>query len=199
MEWIEKFKSLNFRNFKRDNLIIMLLVGVLLIVIALPIGNSKETTETQTESNETITDNETSLDEDSQTDDYTARLEAKLEKILNEVEGVGKVKVMITLQSSKELIVEKDTPSESVTTTEEDSEGGTRSTTERTTNESTVYEQGEDQSSTPYVVKELEPEIEGIVVIAEGGDDPVIVNNISDAIMALFGIEVHKIKVMKMN
>ena len=39
--------------------------------------------------------------------------------------------------------------------------------------------------------------VEGVAVIAEGGDHPVVVQNITEAIQALFGIEAHKIKIMK--
>ena len=35
--------------------------------------------------------------------------------------------------------------------------------------------------------------------MAEGGDDPGVVQNITEAVMALFGVEAHKIKVMKMS
>mgnify|MGYP007025201103 CR=1 FL=1 len=33
----------------------------------------------------------------------------------------------------------------------------------------TVYEEGEDGKRTPYVVQELQPVVEGVIVIAEGG------------------------------
>ena len=42
------------------------------------------------------------------------------------MEGVGKVKVMITLKSSEEKVVEKDSQREENEITEEDSKGGSR-------------------------------------------------------------------------
>ena len=41
-------------------------------------------------------------------------------------------------------------------------------------------------------------EVTGVLVAAQGGDDPENVRNITEAVMALFHIEAHKIKVMKM-
>lgn len=38
-----------------------------------------------------------------------------------------------------------------------------------------------------------------MVVVAEGGDNPTVISNISDMVMALFRVEAHKIKVVKMN
>lgn len=199
MEWKSKLQQikLNLKNIKKDNFIIVLLAGILLIVIAWPTssGESKENKEIEA----TSVNDTTSNQNDTQTLSYVEEQEKRLETILSRVYGVGEVNVMITLKSSKELIVEKDTPATSSTTQEEDAEGGTRNTTDKTTTEATVYEQDNNGGSAPYVVKELEPEIEGIIVIAKGGDDPVIAKNISDAILALFHVEAHKIKVMKMN
>ena len=36
------------------------------------------------------------------------------------------------------------------------------------------------------------------MVVAEGGDNPIIIGNIQEAVQVLFQVEAHKIKVMKM-
>ena len=41
-------------------------------------------------------------------------------------------------------------------------------------------------------------EVTGVLIAAEGADDSVTVQNIQEAVMALFQIEAHKIKIMKM-
>ena len=51
----------------------------------------------------------------------------------------------------------------------------------------------------PYIVKELEPEIAGVLVIAEGGNNEVIKSDVIAAVQVLFDVPAHKIKVMKMN
>jgi stage III sporulation protein AG len=196
MEWKNKLSKLkfDFRNMKKDNLLIILLAGILLIVIAYPTSNSNNK-EKETD----FVNDAAQKQEAANTLSYVDEQEQRLEEILNQVQGVGEVQVMITLKSSRELIVEKDTPNTSSTSKEVDAEGGTRDITDKTTTETTVYEQDNNGNSIPYVVKELEPEIEGIIVIAKGGDDPVVAKNISDAVLALFQVEAHKIKVMKMN
>ena len=42
-------------------------------------------------------------------------------------------------------------------------------------------------------------EIEGVVVIADGGGNAVIVRNITEVVQALFDVDSHKIKVIKAN
>lgn len=43
-----------------------------------------------------------------------------------------------------------------------------------------------------------EAEVKGVLIVAEGAADPVVVQKIQQAVMALFQIEAHKIKIIKM-
>lgn len=57
---------------------------------------------------------------------------------------------------------------------------------------------GGQETSAGLAAREEENEIKGILVVAQGADDPVTVQNIQQAVMALFQVEAHKIKIMKM-
>lgn len=172
---------------KKDNLFILILVGILLMVISIPVEKKDKGIE------EVVVESVS----EKQGTDTVEKLELRLEKILGKVDGVGKVNVMITLKSNGEKIVEKDVESSGNSTEESDAQGGSRKTTDSSKKEETVFYSNESGSSEPYVIKEMEPEIEGVLVIAEGGDNPSVAKNISDAILALFSIDAHKIKVMK--
>lgn len=104
--------------------------------------------------------------------------------------------VMITLKSSAEKVIEKDVETADEEVTESDSQGGTRTTRNKTRAEATIYSGG-DSSGEPYISKELSPRIEGVLVIAEGGGDSLVKQNITEVIQALFGIDTHKIRIMK--
>ena len=187
----ELFSKISVRKLKKDQILILLLTGVLLVVIALPSGGTKETTGGERDSDQT----EMPV-QDSQTG-YTQYLEQKLSDTLSQIEGAGEVTVMVTLKSSAEKVVEKDQTSDQETVTESDSQGGTRTTKQENQEESTVYAQGDGQDQSPYVSKELSPQIEGVVVVAQGGDQAVVKQNITEAVEALFVIESHKIRIMK--
>lgn len=191
----EFIKKINIKNLKKDQLLIAFLVGILLIIIAIP------TTEANKEEKEAVKDIE---NKDTNSNlygktSYEEELEIRLEEALRKVDGVGNVEVMITLKSTEEKVIEKDIPSTKEETKEVDGEGGERTSRSESEEEATVYSQSGDGSSNPYVIKELKPEIEGILVIAEGGGNSVVVQNISEAVLALFRLDAHKIKVMKMN
>lgn len=191
LSFIEIVKSTGkIRQIKKDQLVVLLLVGVLLLVIAIP----SEEKETEKE-NGLI---KTGQEETKVPDTYAEELSRRLETFLGQVDGVGQVRVLIKVRGSSERIVEKDMPVTQNAEKETDADGGARSIKETHQEEETVYEETEDGRQIPYVVKEYDPEIEGIIIAAQGGDQPIVVQNILEAVQALLQIEVHKIKVLKM-
>ena len=109
---------------QKDSLTICILTGVLLLVIAWPTKETKENKENKESTvGEIVYEQETdskgdylqqkekSLDIQTQEQELLI-LEQKLEEFLTVMEGVGKVKVMITLDSLGEKVLEKDIPVE---------------------------------------------------------------------------------------
>lgn len=180
---------------KKNQLLILLLIGILLVVIAIPTPDKKQTSGTK-DAREAARSSDDNVHTGSN-EEYEEYLENRVARTLEYVQGVGKAEVMITLKSSAQKIIEKDQQYTSQKTQEEDSSGGVRSVQDNTSDKTSIYEQGSDGSQSPYVSKELTPEIAGVVVIADGGDNAVVVKNITEAIQALFGVEAHKIKIMK--
>lgn len=189
-EWLKRVKN-PLDVSKKSQLLLILLVGLLLVVIAIP----TKKTENERGTEETV-DTETAVAASDITK-YSAYLEEKIAGALEHVSGVGKTEIVITFSSNGQKIVEKDQQSDSQKTTESDSAGGTRDSEDRSSERTSIYIQEADGTQTPYISEELLPEIQGVLVIAEGGDNAVVVKNITEAIQALFGLEAHKIKIMK--
>lgn len=183
------------RHMRKDQLLIFFLAGVLLLVIALPAG----TKEKEKDSGRDEIGGEEEVGIQAEEQDYARYLERRLEETLSQLDGAGNVRVMVTLQSSAQKIVEKDTQGERDAITEEDSQGGRRTSENTSHQETTVYEGAGEKSQEPYVSKELTPRVEGVVVLAEGGENALVKRNITEAIQALFGIDTHKIRIMKKN
>lgn len=190
-QWFGKWK-----NAKKDQIVILLLFGLLLVVIAWPsAGGSDDVAGSGEET--ALPEAAESLVSEEDTEDSTTELELRLAQILSQVEGIGETRVMITLKSDGRKVVEKDSE-QSEGKEESTDESGSSASEQSSSGESTIYEKASDGSETPFVTEELAPEILGVLVIAQGADDSLIVTEITEAVMALFGVEAHKIKVMKM-
>ena len=187
---------------KKENMIVFALLGILLLVIAIPmdLGVDKEEVNKEEKEEEQMENANSGMDEhfEDESLEYCLSLERRIEELLSCMDGVGEVQAMVTVSASRELIVEKDEPISRSTVTESDAGGGTRSTNESSYEYETIYETDSAGNKVPYVVKHIEPEIQGITVVAQGGGNALVQKNISDVLEALFHIEAHKIKVVKM-
>ena len=182
------------RQLKKSDWIAIALTGVLILIIAMPLSPKQSESESTAGQETAATVLDSGSTQGSQ-NVYAAAMEKRLKHVLGQMEGVGETEVMITLSDSGETIVEKDQKEQTNRIEESDAGGGTRTTTEQ---ETTVYvENGSEKQ--PYVTKEVLPKVEGVLVVAEGGDDPRVISDISDTVMALFRVEAHKIKVVKMS
>lgn len=186
-DWKTFFKN---QKGKKDQWLILLLLGILVLVIAMPISEKESKDVVSREDKAT----DSYVQQEQSDTAYARQLEMRLEEVLKKVEGVGNVSVMITLSSSSEKVVEKDREISSDSSRE--SSGGAAVSSRSSSSETSVY-YGNSGDEVPYVKKEISPEVEGVLVIAQGGDNAVVIGNITEAVQALFGVDTHKIKVMK--
>lgn len=193
-------KKLNIKEIGVERLVIMLLAGIFIVILSVPSLFSPSSSQKKGSSNNSSNPivNQQVIDTDESTN-YTTQLEKRLTEALKKVEGIGEVEVMITLKASKELVPLKDSPYSQDTINEVDGDGGSRISSKVTNNEESVLINSEKGDNVPYIIKEIEPTIEGVVVIAHGGQDSIIVAEIIDAVEVLFDVPAHKIKVMKMS
>ena len=140
------------KTWDKQQWLVLLLLGLLLLVMAIPTKTVKEQASSKSVENK---DTYTASGTASQVMPEKAALEQQLEGLLLQVEGIGEVRVMLMLKESSDNITSFSTQSPAVS-------------------------------------------IQGVLIVAQGGDDPVVVRNIQEAVMALFQVEAHKIKVMKM-
>lgn len=199
-----KFKSLT----GRDKWLFLLTIGVILCILAFPVGNgalsvkktSGSVTERETQSGtgeSPLSGEDNGLPASAKAESaYERRLEERVKEILKDVDGVGEVEVMIVLKSSAEKVVQVDNSSSRSVTEEQDSSGGTRKIESQEQEHSTVLTGGGTDAG-PIIAKEVYPEISGIIISATGGGSPTVQAEISAAMEALFGLPPHKIKVLK--
>lgn len=115
----------------------------------------------------------------------TAGLNRQLEQILSQVDGAGKVRVLINYNQSGEKILAYDLESN---TNEKESGKENNSKSE------VVY----DGNKMPVILKEYMPKVEGVIIVAQGGNNENVKKQLIAGTVALLGIDEHKIEVLKM-
>ncbi len=131
----------------------------------------------------------------------TAReLESQLQGILEQVSGAGRVAVRVSLKNSplKELATNTKTTRRSIE--EKDQSGGTRVTTDSNEDAQLVMARNAQLNGgeAPVVVRESQPEILGVVVVAAGANDPQVRARFIQAVQTLWGLAPHQVQVLPM-
>ena len=128
---------------------------------------------------------------------YAAQLEERLQGILQQTEGVGKAQVMVTLENGYRRVYAK---SEKVNN---DILEDVRAQDEKKTQEKQVTEQtyvlvDGAGGKVPLVTAELEPEIKGVVVVCQGGNDPLVVRRVVETVRVALNISSSRISVARL-
>ena len=189
---------------KIENLVFFL---ILLIVVVIAINliwqpddsknsniiNSEKQFVTQNENTTVLATEQTGTNIENQ--EYI--LKNELENILSNIDGAGKVQVMITYtESSTVQPIYNENINESQTE-ETDSTGGVRTIAETDSSREVVYTEN-NGVKVPITEKVTMPKVEGAIVLAEGADDASIKNNIIMAVEAVTGLSTHKIQVFQL-
>ena len=221
---MEKWKQ-KIRNMKKEDYIVLLLIGVLLLIISLPAdkekkggnsagvlqekngqeggnavepGESTEKTSSGGTQGLVIETGNFNNNNSYSLDSYVDSLEKRMEEIISGMEGVGKVQVMITLSDTGMEILERNREITASDLEETDNAGGNRKNTESGEREEVIYKKDADGNETPYVVQRKLQEVTGVVVIAEGAGNTKVKENIIGAVSVLFNLNEHRIKVIRM-
>lgn len=214
---IEKWKR-KIRNMKKEDYIVLILIGVLLLIISLPTDREKASkgnisisgeengqeggkiTETAGRTEEKSVDETQKLNNNDCYDleSYVEKLENRVEEVLSGMEGAGKVQVMITVADTGTEILEKDREINTTDLEESDNAGGKRKNTENGQREEAIYLRDAEGNEIPYVVQRKLPEVTGVVVVAEGAGNTKVKENIIGAVGVLFNLNEHRIKVIRM-
>ncbi|CAI6062696.1 hypothetical protein PAECIP112173_01854 [Paenibacillus sp. JJ-100] len=121
--------------------------------------------------------------------------EDKIKGVLENIVGVGTVDVMVTVDSTEELVVQRNVKDSQQLTEETDANGGKRHMTQYTRDgEIITYELSGDQ--TPIVTKKLKPQIRGVLVVARGAENKVVKDLITDAVEKGLNVAAYRISVV---
>ena len=196
MDWKAALLKFNLKpdiRTRSGRWLVMLAVGLICLILAWPSGRkTSENGQDESSSGQNSQSESTDMG-----DSYETQLETRLKQLLSQVDGVGQAEVMIVLKESEEKIWRTDITTSISSTQETDQGGGTLKIESSEQSEDTILS-GSSGQGVPILEKEIRPRIAGVVVSAQGGGNPKVQAEITEAVEALFDVPSHKIKVLKM-
>lgn len=120
-------------------------------------------------------------DEQAQLQAYRQQLSSDIAALCAEVQGVGRVQVMVTLSGGYEYVYAQDVQS-------------------KTSGDSYTWEEnyvliGSGSAQSPLLLVRMQPEVAGVGIVCGGGADPAVQNELIALVSAAFGIGTNKIHV----
>ncbi len=156
---------------------LIILVIAILAILFWPAGSKNSTQSTSVSSGNITT-----------TLEYAKMLESRLNSVLSQISGAGDTSCMITLDGEIERVLAYADDQKNSSTENTTSNGSTNKT--ETSNESrepiiiTVNGKSE-----PLVIKEIMPNVKGVVVVASGADNIKVKLDILKAVQALLKVD----------
>lgn len=127
--------------------------------------------------------------------EYEEAYESQLRDLLQKIVGVGEVEVMVTIDSTEEVAVEKNSRESQQITNERDQNGSSRSVTDITRSGDVVMQQKSGGES-PLVLKYIKPKIRGVVIVANGAENATVKKLIMEAVGRGLDVPANRISVV---
>lgn len=136
---------------------------------------------------------------ESGTQSYARELERRLLRVLQEMEGVGRVEILITMEGS----------GESVYATEEKEQGGSQSNysaggealqsiqNSHSSEQNYLLVENQDGKRQALLVSRSEPQVKGVIVICDGADQPAVCQAVTEAVKTVLHITSNRVYVAK--
>ena len=176
----EKVKNIKEKIFKDKKLLVIIIIaviGIILIVLSelIPKNDDKEKNTSENETNSI--------------EMYTSELEKKLSDIISSIEGAGNAKVMLTIDTSEENVYAKE-----INSKDENTESKDISSYQY---EYIVIKSGSSKEE-GMLLKVVEPNVRGVAVVCEGGDNAAVKEMIINTVSAVLKVKTNNISVCKM-
>lgn len=151
-------------------LIIAGIVGIVLIFLSSAIQNDSAPKDTEKKSEFSVTE-------------YKAELQSDIKEAVKNITGSNKISVVITLESGVRYSYADEIEESSAQKTESEQQSS-----QNDSKESFVTVKTSDGGEEALLVTAEMPEIRGVAIVCDGGDDEIIAEKIKNAVTAAFGI-----------
>jgi len=127
-------------------------------------------------------------------DDYIAKTEERLKNLVERIEGVGSAQVMVTLANNGEFIY----ATEEKRSLDKNTGGdGERISSKENIQSNYILVDSGYGSKQPLIRTQLEPRIQGVVIVCEGAGDPRVRQSLINVVTTTLGISSAKVCIEK--
>ncbi len=140
--------------------------------------------------------NEKKVSQNNSLQEYKIQTEKEITSLLKEINGVGNVKVMITLESGQENIYAQQ--EKNINDYQNDKNENRNQESSKNTFENQVVIVNNSGNNSALVEKVLQPTIQGVAVVCSGADDISVVSAVTNSVSVVLNVPTHKICVTKM-
>lgn len=127
-------------------------------------------------------------------DEYENRLEQGLAEIISSINGAGKTRVLLTMESTVEQVyaTNKNLSQDNRTNVDNSNSSSDKDIQAETTYITVELSDGTEET---VLVKEIQPKVRGVLVVCAGGDDSIVKGKIIDAVTKALDISSSKVSV----
>ena len=133
------------------------------------------------------------------TAEYAKQIESQLTNIVGHIDGVGRVQVMVTVESGVQYVYEQNQKDTNDTTTSSSNDGDMQKQENTGTEQNPVIMENSSGGQQALIKTELQPAIKGVVVVCDGGDNPVVQENVVSTVTTALDVPSNHISVSKMS
>ena len=119
------------------------------------------------------------------------KLEREITGILRQIAGVGRVRVDVSLKTANRKIWERQTR-----TNKRISQQQGEMDTEESSSDELVFAKSRDGNDVPVLKEELAPEVQGVLVVADGAQSSAIKQLLTETVMTILDLPSHRVMVI---
>ncbi len=186
----EKLKALMVTKEEKDgkkkieNIVVLIIILIITIIAINTIWNGDKKKSTTKQEQTTTLTKQLAVEENREEVTKEENIQTELESILSNINGVGRVKVLVSYSESSQVVAMYNENSKNSQVEEKDSGGGTRVTTQEDIQKDVIYKE-ENGQKVPITQKVISPKIEGAIITAEGANSANVKNDIILAVEAV--------------
>ncbi len=178
--WIDKIKKVWASENRYQIFFVLGLVGMGLIFCSgMPTSKPKKTEDTTIKAPPCYQESN---------HEYILQTEQRLEGIISQISGVGECSVMLTLKEGSEKVYASENKTSYDSSSDADISQVLRTRNTDSSEKKLVLVEDEQGVSRPVVEKTIEPQINGVIVVCQGGKSAKVCQQITEAVTTVLGI-----------